>query len=725
VTDLRTQLLAAFETEHREHMDALRRGLEVLSSGTGADIKELFRRAHSLKGAARAVDLPVVEELAHRLEAVLSDLMEGVRPFERAMSGEILALLDDIEGAVIDGTPATSASAPPSSAVAAPAPVQHEPVVTAPAAAEPVVEEPAAEGPVEFLRVASEQIEALVASMHEFDGELNAHDAVAQQLDLLRQNLRQLEKDVLALSGAGEAAWRDAIPNLGRGVSAAARAAAQLSRTHKQTTWSMDHAARRMKDDIERIALVPASSVFGGFGHIIRDLARSEGGEVGVKITGGHVQADRRALQQLKDPVLHLVRNSIRHGAQTAEQRRAQGKSPEMEITIAFRSRGGRLLMSVQDDGRGPDLARIAAIASERGLVPAGESFVPSPDQLLSYVLEPGFSTSSEVDHISGRGMGLSVVAETVRRLNGSLHLAPRRGGGLEAVLSVPLSTALQPVVLVEVDDVTYGLPSFAVEKLTTLTLSQLETVESRPVARIELDGTDVVVPVQPLASLIRSDVSSQLDPRQIHLVVLKRGTRRLGMAVSRFDEVRAMNVRPAETVGLTSPLVTGTVLLDRSRAALVLNPDGLIEHWIRHQARFAATGIGVVAEPAANTTARTILVVDDSITTRTLQRSILEAQGYRVILCVDGLDALNTLRATTDIVDLIIADVEMPRMDGFGLLQALKQDARFSVIPVIMMTSRADAEDVRRGLSLGAEAYLTKQKFDQRDLLATVGQLL
>ncbi|GGE41548.1 hybrid sensor histidine kinase/response regulator [Agaricicola taiwanensis] len=713
--DLRTQLLAAFQSEHREHMDALRHGFDALASGREADIKELFRRAHSLKGAARAVDLPDVEELAHRLEALLSDLMEGVRPLDHELSAEVLSLLDEIEGAVLDAeTPSASAQTPPRGADAREAPVSQP-------------EEVPAEGPVEFMRVASEQIEALVVSMHEFGGELDGHEALTEQLDLLRDDLRRLEQDlsVMARAAENEATRRASMASLARGLSAAVRSATSLSRSYKQTIWSANHAAQRVKEDIERIALVPASSVFSGFGHIIRDLARSEGSEVSVKITGGHVQADRRALQALKDPVLHLVRNSVRHGAQSAEERQRQGKPPEMQITIAFRSRGGRLLMTVEDDGKGPDLARIAATAAERGLVPAAESFAPSPDQLLSYVLEPGFSTSQEVDHISGRGMGLSVVAEAVQRLNGSLHLQMRRGGGLEAVLSVPLLTALQPVVLVGVDEVFYALPSFAVEKLLTLKPSEIETVESRPVARIELGGTDVVVPIQPTATLLRPDASSQLDPRRIHLAILKRGPRRLAVAVSSFQEVRAMNVRSAEASGIVSPLVSGTVLLDRGHAALVLNPDGLIEHWVRNQARFAASGIGLVSESVARPNARTILVVDDSITTRTLQRSILEAQGYRVLLSVDGLDALNTLRSSSEIVDLIIADVEMPRMDGFGLLQALKQDARFGVIPVIMMTSRADADDVRRGMSLGAEAYLTKQKFDQRDLLATVGQLL
>jgi len=185
------------------------------------------------------------------------------------------------------------------------------------------------------------------------------------------------------------------------------------------------------------------------------------------------------------------------------------------------------------------------------------------------------------------------------------------------------------------------------------------------------------------------------------------------------------MLVSDARTIGLNE-MVSGTVLLEDEMPALVLSPELLIEHWVRNESRLAAGGLGLSAwAPEQERHATTVLVVDDSITTRTLEKSILEAQGYQVLLSVDGIDALNVLRSGDAMVDLVIADVEMPRMDGFGLLQAIKADPRLSSTPVILMTSRADPEDVRRGLDLGASAYITKQKFDQRELLATIGQLL
>lgn len=242
---------------------------------------------------------------------------------------------------------------------------------------------------------------------------------------------------------------------------------------------------------------------------------------------------------------------------------------------------------------------------------------------------------------------------------------------------------------------------------------------------RIEIGGEDVVVPVIAIAALTGSlNAQIPIEAGNVKAVLVRHGARHCALAVNAFHDVRAMLVSDVDAVGL-GDMVSGTVLLEDEMPALVLSPDLLIEHWVKNESHLASGGLGLVPGGTDQRGATTILVVDDSITTRTLEKSILEAQGYRVLLSVDGIDALNVLRSGEAMVDLVIADVEMPRMDGFGLLQAVKTDPRIASTPVILMTSRADPEDVRRGLDLGASAYITKQKFDQRELLATIGQLL
>ncbi|EFH11484.1 hybrid sensor histidine kinase/response regulator, partial [Teichococcus cervicalis] len=477
----------------------------------------------------------------------------------------------------------------------------------------------------------------------------------------------------------------------------------------------------------ERISLVPAETVLGSLGRMVRELAREAGRTVAVRMEGLDLQADRRVLQALKDPVTHLLRNAIGHGLESAEQRARLGKPVEAEVALLLRAQGGLLRLSVLDDGRGPDLARIEAIAVQRGLLPPrpADQPPPPPERLLALVFEPGFSTAPEVDRLSGRGMGLSVVAEVARSLRGGATLRPRRPAGTEVEIAVPFSAARQPVLLVEAGGVPYALPSHGVERLLRLPVAAVETVESQPVLRIESGGRDVIAPVIALPALLGHPTAPiPVEAGHVKAVLLRSGERRCALAVEAMQDVRTLMVERLEAPGVDPALVVGVALQEGEVPALVLSPEGLVARWLREEGRLAGAGLGLApaeqAKPAA-----TILVVDDSITTRTLEKSILEAQGFRVLLSVDGLDALNLLRGGEAVVDLVVADVEMPRMDGFGLLQALKTDPRLAAIPVILMTSRADPEDVRRGLDLGAGAYITKQKFDQRELLATIGQML
>lgn len=714
---LREQLLAAFEIEHREHLEVIRRGLAAAARGAEYDIRDVFRRAHSLKGAARAVDLPAVEDLAHRLEAALARVQGG----ELFLDDDTLAILhrgiDAIEGlaAAADGQAVPEPETVEAlSRLAGEAPPIQPAVPPGPEGTSPDGDGPT-DAPVAYLRVAEAQVAQLSRSMHELNAELQRRDLLDDRLDDIATAAAALRRRSAGGKGADPA------------LSSLLRDIAALWRDHRRARWSFGQSVRRLQEDVDAVALVPVGSIFGDFGRMIRDMARSDGREIAVFVEGLEVEADRDVLQRLKDPVLHLLRNALSHGAETAAERDARAKPPRPEITLEFRSRGGRLFVAVRDDGRGPDLVRIQAAAIERGLIgpPRAGEAPPQADQLLSLVFHSGFSTATAVDRMSGRGMGLSVVAEAVRLLHGTVRLRRARPWGAEALISVPLQAARQPILLVESDSRFYGLPTHGVERLLRLPVASIENAGERPAARIEIGGRDVMVPVVALQTLVGSvKAEIPIEADIVKVALLRRGPRRCAVAVSAFHDVSTLSVGEAAAIGLDPDLVSGIVLLDESVPAPVLDPEGLVERWMRDEARLAATGLGLVVAEAVPEAA-TILVVDDSITTRTLQKSILEAQGYRVLLSIDGIDALQTLRSGDIAVDLVVADVEMPRLDGFGLLQAIRNDARLAEIPVIMMTSRADAADVRRGLELGAGAYITKQKFDQRELLATIGQLL
>lgn len=758
MTDIRRQLLAAFDIEHREHLGAIRHALGAAAHGKAVDLRDVFRRAHSLKGAARAVDLPVVEDVAHRLEALFSRIMEGDATLDPATISVIELGLDRIEEHVA----ALAASEPPPSTADATAALDRllgdstggsdiTPATT-PAVADsdegevPEEGDAATEAPLEYLRVPAAHVGRLSATVHDLSAALQAQDTIADALTRAEANIRRLRlgweslrRQTTALLGsatrggppeaAGHRAAKAQFDAVDEELRAFLRDVSALTRAQRHASWTTDGAARRLRDDIERISLVPIESVFVGFGRIARELVRQAGYEADVRLSGMDVEAGRDVLQSLKDPVLHLLRNAVGHGAETAEERARKGKPVKATISLDVTSRGGRLSVTVSDDGRGPDLARIEDLAIRRGLIEPWRRGQPRPsaDQLLALVFEPGFSTAETVDHLSGRGMGLSVVAEAARKLHGTVSLQVGQPWGTRAEISVPLSAARQPLLFVGAEGRVHAIPTYGIAQILRLDVRTLESVAGKPALRIEIDGQDVVLPIVGLASLLGSpNMQVPVEGGKVKAVLLRRGLRHCAVAVETLHDVRTMMVGPADMLGLDRDLISGTVLLEDDVPALVLNPEALVERWMRDESRLAAGGLGLAeVQPDAVKPRTTILVVDDSITTRTLEKSILESQGFQVLLSVDGLDALDTLRAADQVIDLVIADVEMPRMDGFALLQAIRADSRFSALPVVMMTSRADPADIRRGLDLGASAYITKQTFDQRELLATIGQLL
>jgi two-component system, chemotaxis family, sensor kinase CheA len=318
------------------------------------------------------------------------------------------------------------------------------------------------------------------------------------------------------------------------------------------------------------------------------------------------------------------------------------------------------------------------------------------------------------VTGVSGRGMGLSVVHEAAVRLQGEAELLPADGPGTRVVVSVPLSVATQRLLLVRCRDQTYAIPLGAVERLVRVTPQEIETVEGK--LTLVLNGRSV--PVLSLAALLGAG-TEEPHTSAMSLAILRAGGRRAAVAVDALLAERDSLIKPLDGPAARVEAFAGGLLLEDGRVALVLNPATLLAN--AGGRKPAPAGAKAVApRPKKNPT---VLVVDDSLTTRTLEKSILEVHGYTVRLAVDGLEALTQLR--TEPVDLVITDIEMPRMDGFRLIEEMKKDARFARLPVIVVTSLAKREDQERGLALGADAYIVKRKFDHQDLLDTIRQIL
>ncbi|MFP5517493.1 MAG: response regulator [Alphaproteobacteria bacterium] len=746
--DIRQRLLAAFELEHKDHLSVIRDGLrEAEATGEAPDLVDIHRRAHSLKGAARAVDLPEVEAISHRLEAAFIAVQKGEAVLDAGAIAVVRRALDAIEDLVawslqggeeveIAGVLADLDALAGGRNGDTPPPVRGPAVPRPPARAERRAPRPLA-GSVDadsaaLVRIAAQGLERLSETASALLPEVDAQSGLGEELRAMRQEWRaldrawrhlrgqigrgaQVDKDADALDGRGALPALMAFERRFRALGGALDSA---HRSHDRLLWSMRRWGGGLQQDMRRLRMLPAENQLSGLGRMVRDISRAEGKEVEVDVRGLEVEADRTVLQRLKDPILHIARNAISHGIETPAERLALGKRPAARVTIAASVEGSRLRLRIEDDGRGLDRGAILRKAAERGLIDVDElsSGEEMPlERLTEFLFHAGFSTAARTTELAGRGMGLAIARREVERLQGNLTIAERPDGGTAVTIDVPLSLLSQRLVFVAVQDQVLAIPSADVVRLRTTTAESLFSGVGTPMIRIGEEE----IPVTSLAALLGMEAPVVPSAeRSLSLVVVRAADRRLALAVDRFVATRETVVTAAEETGLDSGRYLGTVLMDDGGPALVLNIPGLMP--------LPGSVLPAPARPAEEAApARAhILVVDDSITTRTLEKSILEAHGYRVTLCVDGREALERLSEGME-VGLIISDVEMPRMDGFALLQAVKADKRLAEIPVILVTSRASDEDRERGLRLGADAYIVKTRFDQNELLAGIRRLL
>jgi two-component system chemotaxis sensor kinase CheA len=421
---------------------------------------------------------------------------------------------------------------------------------------------------------------------------------------------------------------------------------------------------------------------------------------------------------------VHLLRNAVSHGVETPSEREAGRKPRAGRVRLSVETRKDRLLVAVEDDGRGLDPARIAQAAIARGLLTPAEAASRSAADLADILFQPGFSTAEAVTNVSGRGLGLSVVRETVARLQGEVAILNRVHGGIRVSLSVPISISTQHVLLVESSGQVFALPASFVERLWRGDVENIERVEGRQA--IVLDSRPVFV--ANLSSVLGITYAG-ITPRpaggdhaegRVNVAVIASAARRAGFMVDRFLDYREAVIKDLGVPPSMSGFTAGGIPLEDGRVAVVIAPGALLDRFLDTGWQAAAIQTPEEAPPRKQPR---ILVVDDSITTRSLEKSILEAHGYQVRVAVDGVQALEQLRAEP--ADLVITDIMMPRMDGLELLRQIKGDRDIAHVPVIVVSSMEKREEQERGLSLGADAYIVKRKFDQRELLETVRQIL
>ncbi|XVO88634.1 hybrid sensor histidine kinase/response regulator [Pseudomonas palleroniana] len=739
-------LLELFSLEADAQTQVLSAGLLALERNpTQADqLEACMRAAHSLKGAARIVGVDAGVSVAHVMEDCLVSAQESrlyLQPehIDALLQGTDLLMRiatpgNDVGAADIDAyvalmerlldpsQPTANVAPPPPPPEPAPAPIIEAPAPE-PEPALPRQSKPMTEGGERVLRVTAERLNSLLdlssKSLVETQ-RLKPYLASMQRLKRIQSNgaraLDTLDGQLRALDLSLEA--EEALADTRRLLSEAQALLAEKIVELDEFGWQAGQRAQVLYDTALACRMRPFADVLAGQVRMVRDLGRSLGKQVRLEIEGEKTQVDRDVLEKLEAPLTHLLRNAVDHGIEMPEQRILAGKPAEGLIRLRASHQAGLLVLELSDDGNGVDLERLRGTIVDRHLSPPETALRLSEEELLTFLFLPGFSLRDKVTEVSGRGVGLDAVQHMVRQLRGAVVLEQAAGQGSRFHLEVPLTLSVVRSLVVEVGGEAYAFPLAHIERMCDLSPDDIVQLEGRQHFWHEGRHVGLVA-----ASQLLQRPAAQSNDATLKVVVIRERDAVYGIAVERFIGERTLVVLPLDDrLGKVQDISAGALLDDGS---VVLIVD--VEDMLRSVDKLLNTGrlerIARRSQQATEVARKRVLVVDDSLTVRELQRKLLLNRGYEVAVAVDGMDGWNALRSED--FDLLITDIDMPRMDGIELVTLLRRDSRLQSLPVMVVSYKDREEDRRRGLDAGADYYLAKASFHDDALLDAVVELI
>ena len=744
--------------------------LEGSAAPSASALESMMRAAHSLKGAARIVGLDAAVRVAHALEdsfvsaqrgesAILTphvdvmlravDLLsriaqvpEGRAPSwqeenEALIAGAVAALDRARSGVLPEGV--EEAPTAPAEAGDAAEPIPAEPIPAVPDPVDPIPADltfaapipaepiPAAAEPAgRVVRVSAEGLSRLMGlageslvQARQLRPFVDALVALRGRQASLLESLQSIEDRRTSAGGADPAALGEM---LARARAEAGRCVEGLNRDVEAFD---DHARRgedlagRLHQEVLASRMRPISEGVRGFPRMVREVARELGKEVRYEVRGESTGVDRDILDRLEAPLGHLIRNALDHAIEPPGERVAAGKAPAGTVRLDARHSAGTLQISLSDDGRGIDARRLRSQVVDRGLASAEMAGRLSEAELLEFLFLPGFSTKDAVTEISGRGVGLDVVQDMVKSVGGMVRVASKPGRGTRFTLQLPITMSVIRALLVRIAGEPYAFPLNRIDRIVRVDRADVRRLEGR--AHFLLDG-QLVGLVEAVMVLGLPDPGGGDDPMSV--VVVSDRAHRFGMVVDGFLGERDLEVRPLDPRLGKPPDINSASVLDDGWPVLIVDVEDLVRSIDNLLGgRRLRSPAGPSAAAGARKAIKRILVVDDSITVRELERQLLEGRGYAVDVAVDGVDGWNAVRVGD--YHLVISDVDMPRMDGIGLVRSIKQDPRLKSTPVVIVSYKDREEDRMRGLDAGADGYLTKSSFHDRTFLDAVADLI
>ncbi|MDN6857123.1 hybrid sensor histidine kinase/response regulator [Pseudomonas sp. CAN2814] len=748
-------MLELFRLEAEAQTQVLVQGLMALERNPSqADqLEACMRAAHSLKGAARIVGLDAGVQVAHVMEDCLVGAQEGrllltpghidallagtdillhiaaIEPerAEQAQQG-VPAMVERLQALVSGQAPARATAPAPSAPVSPPV---AEPAAPAPLAQEPAAaQEPARrrrasdrdEGGERVLRVTADRLNQLL--------DYSSKSLVeSQRLKPLLDSLQRLKRVQASASRVLDGA-RDAASSANLDAEAQAyladarRLVGECQQLLSEQIAELDdfsfkagQRAQSLYDTALSCRMRPFADVLAGQARMVRDLGRSLGKSVRLDVDGASTQVDRDVLEKLEAPLTHLLRNAVDHGIESAEVRARAGKPEEGSIQLLARHHAGMLVLELQDDGGGVDLDRLRTAILRRQLSTEETIGRLSEEELLSFLFLPGFSMREQVTEVSGRGVGLDAVQHMVRQLRGGIRMEQVAGQGARFHLEVPLTLSVVRSLVVSIGGEAYAFPLAHIERMRRLAPDEIVQLEGRQQFWHEGRHVGLVS-----ASQLLQRPDGEAAPDEIPVVVIRERENAYGVAVEKFIGERTLVVVPLDArLGKVQDVSAGA-LLDDGTPVLILD----VEDMLRSVEKLLATGRLERIDPTGRLSGpsrKRVLVVDDSLTVRELERKLLLGRGYDVAVAVDGMDGWNALRS--EHFDLVITDIDMPRMDGIELVTLIRRDTRLQSLPVMVVSYKDREEDRRRGLDAGADYYLAKASFHDEALLDAVVDLI
>jgi two-component system chemotaxis sensor kinase CheA len=789
MSDTMKDLIAIFKVETEEHLTKLDNGLvELERQPNNVNLaSDLNREVHTLKGAARVFGFTEIQDIAHRVEDIFEEVAGKRAVFSSFMAESIFkgldairAILDkivqekqidvdaseicrDLEGC-LSGTRGITRGrqerreegeekaqetqeerigperkqeterehhredeAAETQSKAGQGKV-HEGRKTqdegAGRTSEPIAPHPSTQME-EYIRVPLSRVDKLLYLVGEVLINRMKVSAITTQAKSLSKLSKEAQKSISSLS---EAIKKEFSSEAREVTKLLGQCDAQMQKLRQNNVKLYDHASTlafhldpiidELQANMKKIRMLPLSAIFDGFPRMVRDIATQQGKEVNLLISGEETELDKKVLDGIKPSLIHILRNCIDHGIEEPEVRTALGKQRVGTIKVSALHEADNVVITVEDDGRGMDISQIKQTALKKQLATNDDLERMTDKEILNIVFMNGYSTSPVVTDVSGRGIGLDIVRRDIINLKGRVTLTTQKNGGSKFTLVLPLTIAIIQVLLVEVQDMIFGLPMLPITESVKVKRGDVSTIEGR--MAISLRGHTVpLVALKEVLELPPGREEKGKTDGEMMVVIATSLDSRIGFVVDRIVGEEEVFIKSLGRHLGKVKNVSGAIIMPTGEVVIVLDMADLIAH----SALSLPVVTGRKGAPELKRKEKKILVVEDAFSTRELEKTILETHGYLVDTAVDGLDALDRITGTH--YDLIVSDIEMPRMDGFELCQTLKKKEGYADIPFVMVTALQKEEDKRRGMEVGAAAYIVKSAFEQTGLLDTIERLV